>query len=84
MTTDTGYIAHVETLAATAPDYPTDAEPEIGVGLCVDAAGLPIITADQMDCTECRGEGEIGVRQDHWGNWETKTCWRCQGYGVEP
>lgn len=37
-----------------------------------------------IDCTECGGSGEIGTHQDYFGNWETKPCRHCKGYGTEP
>lgn len=34
------------------------------------------------DCPTCEGAGEIGTRQDYWGNWETETCRTCHGVGI--
>lgn len=35
-----------------------------------------------VTCPECGGDGEVGVRQDHWGDWDTEPCWVCRGHGT--
>lgn len=39
---------------------------------------------DNAVCVTCEGAGEIGVRQDYWGNWETEQCRDCNGTGDAP
>lgn len=34
-----------------------------------------------LHCKACDGAGEVGTRQDYWGNWDTETCRLCQGEG---
>lgn len=88
MATDTfitqTYDPAVEGIAFFAPDMAPEGVP-VGVALCVDAAGVPIVTADQMDCTRCRGWGEVETGgRDQWGDWLLGPCPRCDGFGLEP
>lgn len=76
MATDTR--TDIDTAAFLAPDFATDAQPVIGVGVCLDAAGQPICSILDIECPDCDG-GEVGTRQDYWGNWDTVTCPRCDG-----
>lgn len=39
---------------------------------------------DLIECPTCEGQSEIGVRQDYWGNWETRRCPACDGEGSVP
>lgn len=32
-------------------------------------------------CIACDGSGEIGTRQDYFGNWDTEQCRCCRGEG---
>lgn len=32
-------------------------------------------------CPTCDGAGEVGVRQDYYGNWDTEQCGDCHGEG---
>jgi DnaJ-class molecular chaperone len=43
-------------------------------GRCLDEATT-------STCRACHGAGEVGTRQDYWGNWETETCRDCRGTG---
>ena len=36
---------------------------------------------DYITCPSCDGQGERGISQDYWGNWNTKQCWACDGMG---
>lgn len=42
----------------------------------------PVPVCITTDCLVCEGAGEVGTRQDYWGNWETETCRLCSGVGI--
>lgn len=42
------------------------------------------MTATFRECPTCEGGGEVGTRQDYWGNWDTRTCPTCAGTGEDP
>lgn len=48
-----------------------------GLRRAVRPAGPPTLL-----CPTCGGGGEVGTRQDYWGNWETDLCRTCRGDGV--
>lgn len=35
-----------------------------------------------ITCRDCGGGGEVGTRQDYWGNWDTERCGMCRGEGM--
>ena len=37
--------------------------------------------AHPVECPACDGQGEIGVSQDYYGNWNIETCRDCGGLG---
>lgn len=45
------------------------------------ATPAPVVEVTSSTCRACQGQGEIGTRQDYWGNWDTETCRDCQGTG---
>jgi DnaJ-class molecular chaperone len=57
-------------MTAQEPPSPTSGE-------AVTTSANPVY----LPCVECNGQGEIPLRQDFAGYWDTKECRCCRGQG---
>lgn len=52
-----------------------------GTAHAYDRAAGTCTICTWVTCPTCEGAGEVGTRQDYWGNWDTETCRPCNGTG---